>query len=117
MKNDDGFVAIRVIHAPNLVAAIKLIRAATRLSMADIKAAIANQLPILIAQLYDIDHGEQEQIVITLLDQLDNTGIQFEIIFESEVESRQYFQNAMAQWRDISLQTQIMSDLESGELA
>ena len=115
MVNTEEILAIRVISTPNPVAAIKAIRAATALSMNEIKRAIAKQAPLPIAKLYGLDHGESEQIAHLLFDELESAGIEFDIILDGEVESREYFTTAMQRWRDIGIHTEMMSDLESGE--
>ena len=115
MSVDDCSLAIRITSAPNQVAAIKSIRAVTRLSIADIKTAFTDRTPIKIANLYGIGHDENEQIAIKLFDELDNAGVGFEIILNGHMESRQYFHNSMSRWRQIGVHTRMMSDLESGD--
>ena len=115
MSDNDSSLAIRITNAPNQVAAIKSVRAATGLLMTDIRTALTDQTPLTIANLYGIDHDENEQAAIALFDELDNAGVEFELILDGELESRQYFHNAMDRWHEIGVHTEMMSDLESGE--
>ena len=115
MPDTEDLLAIRVTNAPNQVVAIKSIRAATGLSMGDIKTALADRTTLPIAKLRGLDHDENEQSANTLFDQLENASVEFEIILDGELESRQHFANAMTRWREIGIYTEMMSDLESGE--
>lgn len=115
MSNDEGQLAIRVTAAPNQLAAIKSIRAATGLSLTEIKTAFRNRAPITVARLYGIDHDEKEQVARSLLDELKKAGVDFEIILDGRVESHQYFINAMERWRDFGVHGGMMAELESGE--
>ena len=91
------------------------IRAATGLSMCEIKTALAEQTPVRVTKLYGPDHDQNEQIAIAVFDELETAGVEFEIILDGAVEPREYFTNAMQRWRDIGVHTEMMSDLESGE--
>lgn len=44
-SDDNGLLAIRVKNSPNQIAAIKIIREATQLSLVEIKTALAEQSP------------------------------------------------------------------------
>ncbi len=115
MSDDGELLAIRVTTAPYQVAAIKSIRAATGLSMGEIKTALADQTALRVATLYGIDHDEKERTANLLFDELHNAGVEFEVILNGDVESRQYFINAMERRREVGVQTEMMSDLESGK--
>lgn len=108
-------VAIRIKNAQNEIAVIKFVRVATGFSIAQIKRALVDQTPLTVAYLYGADHDEIEQTVVSLFDSLKTAGIEFEIILDGETESRLDFNNAMQRWHDISLQTEMMSNLESGK--
>lgn len=114
-SDDNGLLAIRVKNSPNQIAAIKIIREATQLSLVEIKTALAEQSPFFVASLFGLDHDEKESTVRTLFEQLDKAGVDIDIILNGDVESRQNIDNVLNRWREIGIHTEIMSDLESGE--
>ncbi len=115
MTDNGDRLAIRVTSASNPAATIKAIRAATGLSMAEIKTALMNRTPLVIAKLYGVDHDENEQRASSLFNDLENVGVEFEILLNGTIESRQSFLNLMEQWQNIGVQTDMMADLESGQ--
>lgn len=115
MQDDESLLAIRVTSTPDPIAVIKSLRAATGLSLHDIKTAVADGVPVAIARMFGLDHDEKQRLAIALFDDLDRTGATFEIHFEGIAASREYFLNVMQHWRDICDETRAMTDLEIGE--
>ena len=115
MTDSDGILEIRVTHSPNVPSVMKVFRKHTSHSLAEIRNAINEQTPLVVARLYRTDHDEAEQRSLALLNELDAMSVRFEIILDGAVESLEYLQNVLVRWRDIVLQTEMMSDLESGE--
>lgn len=110
-----GKVEIRVMHATNIVAAIKVFRNATNATIADIRDSFVRQAPIAAAQLYGRDHDGTEARLLALLKELDEHDTEFDLIIDGEVESREYLYNMLQRRRDGLLKTQMMSNLEIGE--
>lgn len=115
MEALDGIVGIRPVNAPSLTSAIKVFRAATALSFSEIKNAVQTRRWVTVARLFDNSHDESERSLIQLLDGLEDAEVEYEILLDGEVESREHLENALTQWRDIQLRTERMADLESGE--
>ncbi|WP_372726192.1 hypothetical protein [Novipirellula sp.] len=108
-------VAIRVVNVDKEVAIIKLLRVASNATVSGIREALTRQTPISLGSVFALDHDEIEQTILALLSQLDELGSTYEIIVDGKPESRQYFSNILQRWREIGLQTQMMTNLEIGE--
>ncbi len=108
-------VAIRVVSVDKDVAVIKLLRVALNATVSDIREALTRQTAIPLGSVFGLDHDEIEQTILALLRQLDELGSTYDIIVDGKPESRNYFNNILKRWRDIGLQTQMMTNLEIGE--
>lgn len=113
--SDRGIIEIRFMGASNTVAAVKAFRHATNLTIADIRESFARNTPIVAAQLYGRDHEETERRLLALLHELDDLSAEYDIIVDGNTESREYLQNILQSWRDVHLETQMMTNLENGE--
>ncbi|MBL8871946.1 MAG: hypothetical protein JNK90_19380 [Planctomycetaceae bacterium] len=115
MSDRGTSVAIRVVSVNKEVAVIKLFRVASNATVSEIREAITRQTAIPLGSVFGLDHDEIEQSILALLRQLDELGSTYEIIVDGQPESLEYFNNILQRWRDIGLQTQMMTNLEIGE--
>lgn len=115
MSNRGTPVAIRVISTNNEVAVIKQFRVASTATISEIREALKGRTPIPLSFIFGLDHEENERTILTLLRNLDALESIYEIIVDGKPESRQYFSNILQRWRDIRVQTKMMTNLEIGE--
>lgn len=94
---------------------IALLRRHTGKRISDLRQAVSNGQPFLDETPHHNQYSEFITRVTALLDDLEAEGISYLVEVDGASESPQYLRNVFQRWHDISIETEHMSDLESGE--
>jgi hypothetical protein len=83
--------------------------------VSELASAIPNSLPIQVAKFYGLDHASNKRVLMALIKDLEVANDRFEIILDGETVTREYLRNVLRRWHEISYDTEMENDLESGE--
>lgn len=112
---EDSEIYIQVKSVLNMPLLVKCLRKILPMPVSEIVSAIKTGEPILIRRLYTREHGEAEATLITLFRELEEFGVQFEILHHDEQVSQQYLLNLFERWQQIGYDVQMETELELGE--
>ncbi|MGC3971403.1 MAG: hypothetical protein QM775_29910 [Pirellulales bacterium] len=94
---------------------IALLRRHTGKPVSDLRYAITNRQPFLDEEPHHNRYSEFIERVTELLNDLEAEGVRYLVEVDGLPETTQYLRNTFQRWHDIGVQTQQMTDLESGE--
>lgn len=114
MVEDYKDISIRILEVESFSALVKCIRTSKNIEIISIKSSFEQNAPIKLFQLYGLDHDELEKKLWNLFECFERKSITFEIIFDNEVISKDFFRNLMESWKEIGEETEIQTELEMG---
>ena len=94
---------------------IALLRRHTGKPISDLRQAVSNRQPFLDETPHHNQYSEFITRITALLDDLEAKGIPYLVEVDGASESPQYLRNVFQRWHDIGIETERMSDLESGK--
>ncbi|MCA9113184.1 MAG: hypothetical protein KDA52_24745 [Planctomycetaceae bacterium] len=94
---------------------IALLRRHTGKPLSELRNAVSNRQPFIDETPHHNQYSEFITCVTALLDDLEAAGISYLVEVDGASESAQYLRNVFQRWHDIGIETEHMSDLESGE--
>jgi hypothetical protein len=94
---------------------VSLFRRASSGTVAEIVAALKVGAPLTIGHLFGANHEEGERAILRLLAELQAREVAFEMVVRGRVETIEVFHNILERFRQISYDTRMEMELESGE--
>lgn len=114
-SNDRGSVEIRILATPHAATVIRELRETIQTPVATLAAAVNDHSPIRVAQLYGLDHTEQNRNLQALLRKLDRDGVSYALLLDGEEITAEHLKNALRRWREIGYDVAMETDLETGD--
>jgi len=94
---------------------IALLRRHTTKPISELRQAVTKRQPFLSETPHHNHYTEFITRITALVDELEAQGIPYLVEVDGAQESPQYLRNIFQRWHDIGIETERMTDLESGE--